>query len=112
MEGALGVLIVCFMAVCGSVHGNAFTPPVQLHTCVPHAPTQLWKQAPNGSIYTMDVAGHAGYCLKFQMSASPRIGTPVFAANCGGTSNGNNGGQHANATVAELWVSGLRVFCR
>lgn len=104
MARKLAVLLAC-LAACVGVRGNSFTPPVQLHPCVANAPTQLWKQASNGSLYTMDVAGHAGYCLKFQLpAASPHPGTPVFAANCGGTSNSNNGGQVANTTVAELWA--------
>ena len=50
--------------------------------------TQLWTLGANGSLYTLDVAGHTGYCLKIASAGpSSKAGAQVYSANCGGTSN-------------------------
>lgn len=90
-------------AILAVARGNTFTPPVQLHKCS-GAAVQQWQRAPNGSIFSLDARGTSGYCLKHQPTASPKLGTAVFAANCGGTTTSNNGGTTAPPTDAELWT--------
>lgn len=68
-----------------NVAANDFTPPLQLHRCVPDTPSQLWSFGTNGSIYSLDMARSIGYCLE---SSGNMSGAQVMAANCGPPSRG------------------------
>lgn len=99
-----------FIATCSAyslttAYANSFTPPVQLHTCGSRLPTQQWKRGDNGSLYTLDVAGHTGYCLNVVPTGAskPKAGTQVYSANCGGTTTSSGGGTRDPPTEAELW---------
>eukprot|EP00930_Biecheleria_cincta_P032041 TRINITY_DN22230_c0_g1_i1.p1 TRINITY_DN22230_c0_g1~~TRINITY_DN22230_c0_g1_i1.p1 ORF type:complete len:516 (-),score=59.96 TRINITY_DN22230_c0_g1_i1:58-1605(-) len=88
-----------------SAHANSFTPPVQLHDCGPRLATQQWKRGKNGSVYTLDVVGHTGYCLNVvpTRASKPKAGTQVYSANCGGTTTSSGGGTRDPPTAAEFW---------
>ena len=78
---------------------NSYTPPLQLHPCAASQPaSQRWAIGRNGSVFSMDRAGHIGYCIDI-LDNSTAKGATVQAANCG-----RSGASDPTAGANQLWA--------